>query len=263
MSRNRQTLAEPETEPSVLVVTFPMPAGAAFDWHTHTDHQLAWASRGVLTVLTEANNFILPTTRALWIPAGLRHEVRAAGNATMRALYVKPRHCPISWSAPTAVAVGRLLAELIGYLDNEAVKGPRRDRAEAMLVDLLLPVATATIDVRMPTGEPSRAVAERMLAYPADRSALAEWGDHVGVSERTLARSFLAETGLTFGRWRTLIRLRAALPALATGSPVSRVARQVGYDTSSAFVAAFRRETGLTPGDYFRGAGSSHPQPPE
>ena len=39
---------------------------------------------------------------------------------------------------------------------------------------------------------------------------------------------------------------------LAVGQPVNRVAGRVGYDTPSAFVAAFRRETGQTPGTYFR-----------
>ena len=29
-----------------------MPAGTRFDWHTHEEHQLAWAASGVLTVLT-------------------------------------------------------------------------------------------------------------------------------------------------------------------------------------------------------------------
>ncbi|MGW8551608.1 helix-turn-helix domain-containing protein [Streptomyces tubercidicus] len=57
---------------------------------------------------------------------------------------------------------------------------------------------------------------------------------------------------MPFGRWRTLVRLQAALPALAAGEPLHRVARGVGYETVSAFVAAFRRETGTTPGAYFR-----------
>ena len=39
---------------------------------------------------------------------------------------------------------------------------------------------------------------------------------------------------------------------LVAGEPVSRVAGRVGYDTPSAFVAAFRRETGQTPGSFFR-----------
>jgi AraC-like DNA-binding protein len=59
-------------------------------------------------------------------------------------------------------------------------------------------------------------------------------------------------SGVPFGRWRTLLRLRTALSVLAAGEPVSRVAGRVGYDTPSAFVAAFRRETGQTPGTFFR-----------
>jgi AraC-like DNA-binding protein len=34
------------------------------------------------------------------------------------------------------------------------------------------------------------------------------------------------------------------------------VARHVGYETPSAFVAAFRRETGLTPAAYFSHRGA-------
>jgi len=45
--------------------------------------------------------------------------------------------------------------------------------------------------------------------------------------------------------------------ALAGGEAVSNVARRVGYESTSAFVAAFRRQTGITPASYFRGAASS------
>src|SRR6202034_4626630 len=31
-----------------FVVTFPMSPTTLFDWHVHEDHQLAWASAGVL-----------------------------------------------------------------------------------------------------------------------------------------------------------------------------------------------------------------------
>jgi AraC-like DNA-binding protein len=42
------------------------------------------------------------------------------------------------------------------------------------------------------------------------------------------------------------------MTALAEGEPVANVARSVGYESVSAFVAAFRRETGITPAAYFR-----------
>ncbi|MBO0838543.1 MAG: AraC family ligand binding domain-containing protein, partial [Actinobacteria bacterium] len=78
---------------AVIVATFPMPAGLVFDWHMHADHQLAWAASGVLTVRTQSSTWVLPPTRALWIPAGLRHETLSAGAATMRSAYVRPDRC--------------------------------------------------------------------------------------------------------------------------------------------------------------------------
>jgi AraC-like DNA-binding protein len=236
----------------MIVATFVMPAGAAFAWHTHEDHQLAWAPTGVLAVVTGAAIWVLPPTRALWIPAGLPHETRASGPATMRTLYIRPDLCPVSWQAPTPVAASPLLAGLIAYLDSETLDRARRERAEAVLTDLLEPVARGTIEVRMPADERARDVAQALAAGPADRRTLGEWGRHVGASERTLARAFTAGTGVPFGRWRTLLRLQAALPALASGQPVASVAHNVGYASVSAFVAAFRQETGLTPAAYFR-----------
>ena len=236
-----------------------MPAGTRFDWHTHEDHQLAWAASGVLTVLTAEATWVLPPTRALWIPAGLPHETASdGGRATMRSLYIRPGLFPVSWTEtgqPTPVAASPLLAELIGYLGEPGLDPGARRRAEALLADLLTPVPVTTIGVRLPSaqcaGGAARRVAEALRADPADHRTLREWGREVGASERTLARAFAAEAGVPFGRWRTLLRLQAALSMLAAGEPVSRVAGRVGYDTPSAFVAAFRRETGQTPGSVF------------
>jgi AraC-like DNA-binding protein/quercetin dioxygenase-like cupin family protein len=239
---------------AVIVATFPMQAGLVFDWHTHDDHQLAWAASGVLTVRSETATWVLPPTRALWIPAGIRHETLSAGAATMRSAYVRPGQCAIDWTRPTPVSASPLLAELIGYLEDPRLPAGPRARAEAVLVDQLQPVAMTTIEVRMPADDRARNVALAIAADPADNRTLAEWGHQAGASERTLARAFLAETGLSFGRWRTLARLQAAIPALAGGDAVGKVARHVGYESDSAFVQAFRRETGVTPAAYFHQA---------
>jgi AraC-like DNA-binding protein/quercetin dioxygenase-like cupin family protein len=237
---------------AVVVVTFPMPKGLVFDWHTHTDHQLAWAASGVLTVRTKASAWVLPPQRALWIPAGVPHETLSAGAATMRSAYVRPDRCTVSWAEPTPVSADPLLCELIGHLEDRGLSPDRRARGEAVLIDLLRPVAMTSVDVRWPADDRAQQVAARLADSPDDGRTLAEWGHEVGASERTLARAFLAETGVSFGRWRTMLRVQAALTALAAGQPVAVVARRVGYDSDSAFVQAFRRETGVTPGAYFR-----------
>jgi AraC-like DNA-binding protein/quercetin dioxygenase-like cupin family protein len=234
-----------------FVVTFPMSPSTLFDWHVHEDHQLAWASAGVLTVLTEGTTWVLPPSRALWIPAGLPHETGASGRATMRSVYVPPGMSPVTWDAPTVVAASPLLAELIRYLAGGELTATQRSHAEALLSGLLTPLPVTTLNVPFPADPIAGAVARKLSDNPADQRTLAEWGRAVGASERTLARAFVTATGLTFGRWRTLLRLQSALPLLANGEVVSRIAARVGYETPSAFIAAFRRETGVTPAAYF------------
>jgi AraC-like DNA-binding protein/quercetin dioxygenase-like cupin family protein len=237
--------------PVAIVGTFPMPAGTRFEWHAHEKHQLAWSPEGVLVVLTEGGSYVLPPSRALWIPAGTVHETRASGAAVLRSVYLESRRCPVDWTAPTPVAVSPLLGELIHHLDDRRLGADERTHAEVVLFDLLLPLRVATIDVRPPTDTRARDVSDALLADPADTRTLHEWGRAVGASSRTLARAFLSDTGLSFGRWRTLVRLQASLRYLAEQMPVSAVAPLVGYRTTSAYVAAFRAHTGVTPGRYF------------
>ena len=254
MSRDGHSAAsDGEAVIGMAVCTFPMPAGTVFDWHTHDDHQLAWAVSGVLTVRSGEHAWVLPPTRALWIPAGVRHETLSEGVATMRTAYVRPEICSISWDDCTPVVASPLMASLLEYLENDLLGASSRTHAEQVLVDLLKPVAAISFEVRVPVEERARRVADLLVDDPPDNRTLAEWGAEVGASGRTLARAFLADTGLPFGRWRALMRLRVAMEALAAREPVSNVARQVGYESASAFVAAFHRETGITPAMYFRG----------
>jgi AraC-like DNA-binding protein len=240
---------------------FSMPAGTVFDWHVHEDHQLAWASSGVLTVRSRTAAWVLPPTRALWIPAGVRHETLSEGVATMKTAYVKPSACSISWRTCTPVAATSLIADLLSFLVNDDLVFSRRAHAEELLFDLLEPVPTVSFDVRMPTDDRALHVAKMLIGNPADDRTLAEWGRDVGASSRTLARAFVSETGLTFARWRVHVRLHCAMEALGSREPVSEIARKVGYESSSAFVAAFRRETGITPAQYFRESESRSSSP--
>ncbi|MFJ4689129.1 helix-turn-helix domain-containing protein, partial [Streptomyces sp. NPDC088789] len=86
-----------------------------------------------------------------------------------------------------------------------------------------------------------------VLGRPATRTDTPSPPDRAGHYERAAPN---------FDRWRTHLRLRAALPLLAEGQPVSRVAHTVGYATSSAFLAAFRRTVGTSPGRYLSGDAS-------
>lgn len=189
------------------------------------------------------------------------HETLSSGTATLRSAYVRPAECPIDWRECTPVEAPPLVTELLGYLEDPAVGGDRRRHAEALLLDLVRPVPMTTVQVRMPLEARAREVARGLSDHPSDSRTVAEWGREVGASGRTLERLFLAETGITFGRWRAMLRLQAAIVMLAAGESVGNAARRVGYESVSAFVAAFRREVGMTPAAYFR-AGPGEASPP-
>src|SRR4051812_48543049 len=161
---------------AAIVCPFPMPLGTRFEWHPHTEHQLAWSPEGVLVVVVEGGgSYVLPPSRALWIPAGTVHETRADGAAVLRSVYLKPRRCPIDWRAPTPVAVSPLLGELIHHLAAGERGGEERPRSETVLFALPLPLRVATIAVRPPTDPRPRNVADAFLAAPADPRTLHEW----------------------------------------------------------------------------------------
>jgi len=215
----------------------------------HARHQLVWAPDGTLAMQVSGDDWVIAPTRALWIPAGVVHTGRVLRPGRIFLVYVDPLECPIRWTAPTGLAVEPLTRELIAHLAREDLDEARRRHAETMLFDVLEPAAVTTIHVPLPRDPRAREVADALIDRPDDDRDLGAWGLEAGASLRTLARLFPAETGMTFTEWRTQVRMRAALRLLADGTPVSTVARRVGYRSPSAFATAFRRVTGQAPGE--------------
>ncbi len=106
-------------------------AGDGFIPHSHPQHQLAWARRGVLGVAVGDAYWVLPRIRALWLPAGVVHRIGATRDALLCSLYFEPDRCDLDWTEPTSIGVDGLLAHLIAYLSHDTrpmtrASGPRR-----------------------------------------------------------------------------------------------------------------------------------------
>jgi AraC-like DNA-binding protein len=231
-------------------LTVDLAPHAGFAWHDHVQHQIAFATKGVLAMAVGDAAWVLPPSRALWIPAGIRHSVSVTGATRMVSVYIPPARSPVTWTTPTVLDTTGLLGSLLEYLGGD-LEVDARERAEAVLWDQIAAVPATTLALPMPRDERARRVADELLANVADERSLTEWGAACGASARTLARLFTSETGMTFAQWRTNARLAAALRLLAAGESTARAAAAVGYANPSAFVAAFRREIGTTPGAYF------------
>ncbi|CCH77708.1 DNA-binding domain-containing protein, AraC-type [Nostocoides japonicum T1-X7] len=227
-----------------------------WDVHTHREPLLMWSSTATVAVSSAARDWLVPPGHGIWVPADTEHSASTVRGGEVSVVRFAPGRSPVPWRGPTGVALTPLLHELAGHLEHIGADDASRPHAEALFVALLGLLPTHDLPIAMPTDPRTRIIAERLLSDPADPRGLAAWADHVHAGARTLSRLFLQETGLTFARWRAQVRIRAAVAMLADGAAVDTVARAVGYRKTSAFIAAFRRATGHTPGAFQR-AGTS------
>ena len=225
--------------------------------HSHFRAQLVYASAGVMTVSTAGGTWVVPPQQAVWMPAGMAHEVRCDGPLAMRSLYVHPDLARGLPQTCQVVSVPPLLRELIQravtYEGAYAPDSPE-GRLLALIPDELQALKAEPLHLPLPSDPRLHSVTSALIANPADGRPLIDWAQQVGASERTLARGFLKETTMTFGAWRQRLRLLAAVARLAEGQAVTTVAYDLGYESPSAFIAMFRRNLGQTPGRYLGGA---------
>jgi AraC-like DNA-binding protein len=232
---------------------------AAYTWRDRESEwrQLLFASRGMLTVHTGAGLWVVPAHQAVWIPAGVRHSVEVAGGVALRAVYLSPSVPSRLPDSCRVVGISPLLREILRRTMRLQTLD-RRTAAERHLLELLLDELTVLpltpLDLPMPRDARGRRAAAWIRADPAARHTLAEVARASAASARTLERLFRGETGLPFGVWRQRARLLRSLQLLAEGETVGAAANAVGYESTSAFVAAFRRALGTTPGRYFKRA---------
>jgi transcriptional regulator GlxA family with amidase domain len=151
-----------------------------------------------------------------------------------------------------SVTVSNLLRALIEHLSATAhVDLVPFARLQSVVIDQLQFSKAKPLQLPIFNDDRLVKISEVFMADPSDNRTLAEWGRTVGASERTLSRAFHDETQNTFGRWRTNVRMVKAVELLAERLDVNTVATACGYETTSAFIQAFKLAHATTPGTYF------------
>jgi AraC-like DNA-binding protein len=238
----------PTGQPRIRFVAVDVPRGTGFARHRHDTHQLLSVESGALAVGTDAEHWAVPARRGVWLPADLDHELDDARVTFAYISVERPPSPPSTVPEVGVVAIRPLLREAVGLLARAgAAQGERRARLEAVFLDEVADLRPEPRLVVLPGEGPARVVADELLADPAEARSLDELGRAVGASSRTLQRRFRADTGLTFQQWRRRARVQSSMGHLADGLPVTTVAHRCGFSSASAFIAAFRAETGTTP----------------
>lgn len=231
-------------------------AGSWTPRHRHDWVQFSYAISGVLGVHSAEGSFFAPPQWGVWIPAGLEHEVVTSTRAEMRSLYVSRDACTWSPDRCRVLEVTPLARELIKHFCLLPVDYPQDDSEEARLVQVLLDQLARLPEVEFSLPLPRHprllGLCNELIGHPEETRSLSEWAAGLGMSEKTLMRLFQRETGLSFRGWRQRMRLLSSLSLLEDGASVTQAALSSGYDSTSAFIAAFKGLFGFTPGELFR-----------
>ena len=192
MSQKRQTaIFDPlgDRHSQITTLTHDYPAGHVVPSHFHDRDQLVYASRGVMTVRTGEGTWVVPTQRAVWIPAAIPHTITMSGTVAMRTLYLKAR---LARNLPRDCCVVNVPALLKDLILNACTSGALRKTIKwqghliCVIVDQLEAIQMVPLQLPNPSDPRARRVAAVLLADPSDRRPLAHICKVAGASKRTV-----------------------------------------------------------------------------
>ena len=270
--------------PELFVPTPARPVRAKLRWlaadtqvmpHSHPWAQVAISTTGVIRLTVNHGTYIVPPSRALWIPPGVEHAVTMVEDADLRTLYFHqprgrcgpgvPRDQEDAWRQCRVLEVSDLLRSLVREMPTTPDGGPaltpaqrlREQHLSALIRDELARAAAVKLGVDLPQDKRLRHLCEAVLADPTRHDTLADWAQDTGASPRTVARLFRSELGSTFTQWRQQVILAKAVSLAAGRMPMGQIAAELGY-SPSAFSAMVRNSVGQPPGRFL---GQQQPVP--
>jgi len=250
-----------------------MAASSGVEPHSHPWAQVAISTTGVIRLTVDRGTYIVPPSRALWIPPGVEHAVTMVESADLRTLYFhQPRgRCgpgalgggsadraeQAAWRQCRVLEVSELLRALVREMPTAPDDSPPLTPAEllrerhlsALIRDELARANAVKLGVDLPHDKRLRHLCEAVLADPTRHETLAAWARDTGASPRTVARLFRQELGSTFTQWRQQVVLAKAVSLAASRRPMGQIAAELGY-SPSAFSAMVRRALGQPPGRF-------------
>jgi AraC-like DNA-binding protein len=224
------------------------PAGTIIEPHKHDAHQIAHAIGGVMRVLVSDATWFVPVGRALWIPAHTLHSIQCLQQVEMRTVYLQGDRRSQSASVKV-MTVSPLMREILVRL-SEGCPERQIPHLKSLLLDEIAAMQAEQLQVPIPTDARIARLTTHLLENPTDNTSLEIWAANLGFSQRNLIRRIRSQTGMSFRELKRQTRVMLAIEKLSGGQSVTGTALDVGFESTSAFIHAFRLVTGTTPRRY-------------
>lgn len=219
-------------------------------------HKLILVETGQLDVEGASGGWLIVTGHLIFVPAERAFRMRSASGTTLLVAHLDPTDAAWThhgcWTTAATPLAREMLAQAVRW---SPAKVGTDDTARLFFRALSGLCAEWFANTRMlwlpaVQSTPMRQ-AVLYLRDHLDDAPLNEVAAAAGLSGRTLQRHCQVELGMS---WRDLLREARMMRALellaARRTPVSAVARQVGFSTTAAFTTAFAKRFGVAPTEY-------------
>jgi hypothetical protein len=181
-----------DTQRAMAAMEVDSPDGGSTGWHSHPRGQLLYAIEGVMIVRSAEGSWVVPPNRALWLAAGLRHEVKMSGEVKIRTVFIDAATTRQLPAKSCVIDVSPLLRELI----VAAVRVPldyqdasRGDRLMRVLVDEMQESDVLPLHLPVPGDARIKRICEAITERPSDTSMAAQWPSGLKLDIAALPKS--------------------------------------------------------------------------
>lgn len=241
-------------QPIVMTVV-RLPAGGSFTADRHSWGQFVYAIAGVIELTVKSSRYAAPPDFGVWLPPATEHLAWAGDRAGYLVFDIDRSLCDNLPNKASIIAVSPIAKAILQDLKERSVQDSQtaeNSRLMRVLIDQF--AGGASLDTFVPVSNDRllKPVLDALFKNPGDNRSLVHWAMHVHSTERTLARRFQRDLGMSFAKWRQRLRLIRAMTMLAEGRSVQSTANEMGYGTTSAFIAMFQGAIGVTPNAFRR-----------
>ncbi|OHX13152.1 AraC family transcriptional regulator [Chromobacterium sphagni] len=226
-----------------------------FGRHRHRWGQLSRISLGLMELLLEDQRVVAPAQYLLWTPAEVPHAAYIRHAMHYTSIYINREQAA---RLPAHICLIEQTSLIRALLDDfcqrqiTVISDPWDTRQAELLVERLVRASHEESYLPDSAQRLLQPILQAIRQDPADATTLKQWAEQVFSTERTLARLFQRELGMSFGQWRARARLLEALSRLKQGDSVQDISAALGYATPSAFIAMFQKQLGDSPERYRR-----------
>jgi len=233
-----------------------MPADSEYPKHAHDWGEFVYSYRGVMEVKIGGQHYLAPSQYGLWLPPRIEHQGLNRYEASHCSLYVSTPYTEHLPKVPCALEITPLTRSILEHLKAHPLSVPYSDaetRLLRVLVDQLISANCAGSYLPGSADPILGPILDFIERNPGNNDPLAELAGRFNTIERTVMRRARRDLGMPLSEWRQRVRVVEAMKQLDAGLKVESIGLDLGYASASAFIAMFKKRTGMTPDEYRRG----------